>query len=147
MYNGGMNTPTATGPAQDYLKGGLALLLLATLRDSPAHGYGLARTIERRTENALQLREGTLYPALHTLERDGLIASAWETPAGGRERKVYRLTQAGEKKLDQWSQGWHQFVAAVGRVLSPETSNEGEPSDGNRTRTPSLRPAPGGSLS
>ena len=141
MYNRDMNTP-----AQEHLKGGLALLLLATLRDGPAHGYGLARTIERRTENALQLREGTLYPALHALERDGLIASAWETPAGGRERKVYRLTPAGEKKLDEWSQGWHQFVAAVGRVLTParETS-EGEPSHG--TRSPRFRPAPGGSLS
>lgn len=142
-----MKTPTATGPAQDYLKGGLALLILATLRDGPAHGYGLARTIERRTENALQLREGTLYPALHALERDELIVSAWETPAGGRERKVYRLTPAGEKKLDEWSQGWQEFVAAVGRVLTPNTSNEGDPSDGKRTRSPRLRPAPGGSLS
>ncbi len=141
MYNVGMNTP-----AQEHLKGGLALLLLATLRDGPAHGYGLARTIERRTENALQLREGTLYPALHALERDGLIASAWETPAGGRERKVYRLTPAGEKKLDEWSQGWHQFVAAVGRVLAPSPEiSEGEPTHG--TRSPRLRPAPGGSLS
>ena len=144
---GSMKTSIATGPAQDYLKGGLALLILATLRDGPAHGYGLARTIERRTENALQLREGTLYPALHTLERDGLIVSAWETPEGGRERKVYRLTPSGEKKLDEWSQGWHQFVAAVGRVLAPDPTNEGEPSDGNRTRSPRLRPAPGGSLS
>ena len=141
MYNGCMNTP-----AQEHLKGGLALLLLATLRDGPAHGYALARTIERRTENALQLREGTLYPALHTLERDGLIASAWETPAGGRERKVYRLTPSGEKKLDEWSQGWHQFVAAVGQVLAPTPdTSEGELSHG--TRSSRLRPAPGGSLS
>ena len=136
-----MNTP-----AQEHLKGGLALLLLATLRDGPAHGYALARTIERRTENALQLREGTLYPALHSLERDGLIVSAWETPAGGRERKVYRLTPSGEKKLDEWSLGWHQFAAAVGRVLAPAPeASEGETSRG--TRTPRLRPAPGGSLS
>lgn len=106
----------------------MALLLLATLRDGPAHGYALARTIERRTENALQLREGTLYPALHALEREGLILSAWETPAGGRERKVYRLTQAGEKKLDEWSLGWQQFVAAVGRILAPAPEVlEGEP--------------------
>ena len=132
--------------AQEYLKGGLALLLLATLRDGPAHGYALARTIERRTENALQLREGTLYPALHTLEREGLIASAWETPAGGRERKVYRLTPAGEKKLDEWSLGWHQFVAAVGRVLAPAPAVlEGEPFDG--TQLPLPRLAPGGSVS
>jgi len=136
-----MNTP-----AQEHLKGGLALLLLATLRDGPAHGYALARTIERRTANALKLREGTLYPALHALERDDLIASAWETPAGGRERKVYRLTPSGEKKLDEWSQGWHQFVAAVGQVLAPTPdTSEGELSHG--TRSSRLRPAPGGSLS
>ena len=109
----------------------MALLLLATLRDGPAHGYALARTIERRTENALHLREGTLYPALHALEREGLILSAWETPAGGRERKIYRLTQAGEKKLDEWSLGWQQFVAAVGRILAPAPEVlEGEPTVG-----------------
>ena len=111
--------PKETNAAQDYLKGGLALLILATLHDGPTHGYALARTIEQRTENALQLREGTLYPALHALERDGLIVSAWETPASGRERKVYTLTETGEKKLVEWSAGWQDFVTAVGRVLSP----------------------------
>ena len=120
MYNKRMKTPSTTNPAQDYLKGGLALLILATLRDGPAHGYALARTIERRTENALQLREGTLYPALHALERDGLIVSAWETPENGRERKTYTLTESGTRKLTEWSDGWQQFVTAVGRVLAPE---------------------------
>jgi len=128
MYNEPMKTPTPPHPAQDYLKGGLSLLILATLRDGPAHGYALARTIERRTENALQLREGTLYPALHALERDGLIQSAWETPENGRERKTYTLTESGTRKLSEWSDGWQQFVIAVGRVLSP---------DGDRTVLPS----------
>ena len=120
MYNECMKTPPNANPAQDYLKGGLALLILATLDSGPAHGYALARTIEQRTENALQLREGTLYPALHALERDGLVVSAWETPAGGRERKVYTLTPSGAAKLTEWSAGWQQFVEAVGRVLSPD---------------------------
>ena len=128
MYNEGMKTPKDANPAQDYLKGGLALLILATLRDGPTHGYALARTIERRTENALQLREGTLYPALHALERDGLIVSAWETPENGRERKVYTLTEGGARKLTEWSDGWQQFVVAVGRVLAP---------NGDRTVLPS----------
>ena len=123
MYNKCMKTPKDANPAQDYLKGGLALLILATLWDGPAHGYALARTIEQRTENALQLREGTLYPALHALERDGLVQSAWETPPNGRERKVYTLTPSGAAKLVEWSQGWQQFVTAVGRVLSPEKPN------------------------
>jgi len=140
-----MKTSSTAGPAQDYLKGGLSLLILATLCDGPLHGYGLARTIEQRTENALQLREGTLYPALHALERDGLIASAWETPEKGRERKVYTLTPSGAKKLTEWSASWQQFVHAVGRVLSPAPNTEGEPAHG--TRSPKLRPAPGGSLS
>lgn len=121
MYNERMKTLKDANPAQDYLKGGLALLILATLRDGPAHGYALARTIERRTENALQLREGTLYPALHALERDGLVQSAWETPENGRERKVYTLTESGTKKLTEWSDGWQQFVVAVGRVLASES--------------------------
>ncbi len=115
-----MKTPTEANSAQDYLKGGLSLLILATLQDGPAHGYALARTIERRTENALQLREGTLYPALHALERDDLISSAWETPPNGRERKTYTLTESGRKKLTEWTGGWQQFVTAVGRVLTPE---------------------------
>ena len=133
-------------PAQEYLKGGLTLLILATLRDGPAHGYGLARTIERRTENALALREGTLYPALHALERDGLISSAWETPPGGRERKVYTLTEGGHRRLEGGSLGWAQFAEAVARVLTPaDTTPEGEPTHG--TRSPRLRPAPGGSVS
>ena len=133
-------------PAQEYLKGGLTLLILATLLDGPAHGYGLARTIERRTENVLALREGTLYPALHALERDGLIESAWETPPGGRERKVYTLTEGGHRRLAEGSLGWAQFAEAVARVLTPaDTTPEGEPTNG--TRPPKLRPAPGGSLS
>ena len=140
MYNAGMKTPKDANPAQDYLKGGLALLILATLRDGPAHGYALARTIERRTENALQLREGTLYPALHALERDGLVQSAWETPKNGRERKTYTLTESGAKKLTEWSMGWQQFVTAVGRVLAPNTL-EGKTTHGTRSL------APGGSLS
>jgi PadR family transcriptional regulator PadR len=123
-----MKTPKDANPAQDYLKGGLSLLILATLRDGPAHGYALARTIERRTENALQLREGTLYPALHALERDGLISSAWETPENGRERKTYTLTESGAKKLVEWSAGWQQFVVAVGRVLSPQDNRGALPS-------------------
>ena len=123
-----MKTSSPAGPAQDYLKGGLALLILATLRDGPRHGYGLARTIEQRTENALQLREGTLYPALHALERDGLIQSAWETPENGRERKVYTLTERGAKKLTEWSAGWQQFVQAVSRVLAPEDNRTVLPS-------------------
>lgn len=128
MYNKNMKMPSPPNPAQDYLKGGLALLILATLRDGPAHGYALARTIERRTENALQLREGTLYPALHALERDGLIVSAWETPENGRERKTYTLTESGQAKLTEWSDGWQQFVVAVGRVLAPEGSQTVLPS-------------------
>ncbi len=140
MYNDFMKTH-----AQEHIKGGLALLILATLRDGPAHGYGIARTIERRTENALHLREGTLYPALHTLEHEGVIVSAWETPEGGRERKIYRLTPAGQKKLEEAHQGWQEFVTAVGRVLAPVSPNEGEPSHG--TQFPRFGPEPGGSLS
>ena len=146
MYNETMKTPAAPSPAQEYLKGGLGLLILATLQDGPVHGYGLARTIESRTENALALREGTLYPALHALERDGLITAAWETPPGGRERKVYTLTEAGSRKLAEGRDGWQQFVIAVGRVLGPVPEpTPGEPTHG--TRSPKLRPAPGGSLS
>jgi DNA-binding PadR family transcriptional regulator len=98
------------------LKGHLDLLLLAGLRGAPAHGYALAETLRSRSGGTFDLLEGTLYPALHRLERAGLVSSAW-SKQNGRRRRVYELTARGEQALNQQRQEWGQFARAVLGVL------------------------------
>src|SRR5213594_3187500 len=92
---------------RELLKGNTPTLVLAVLRDGPLHGYAIARAIERRSAGdppggwALRCKEGTLYPALHALERDGLISGEWQREEGVRERKVYHLTPAGRAALEE----------------------------------------------
>ena len=102
---------------RELLKGNTPTLVLAVLKDGPLHGYGIAREIERRSGNVLRFREGTLYPALHALERDGWIAGRWETPGGGPARKVYAITEAGLAELARRTRSWAEFARAVNRVL------------------------------
>src|SRR5262245_6022818 len=106
---------------RELLKGSTPTLVLAVLRDAPLHGYGIAREIERRSENALKFKEGTLYPALHVMARECLIASAWEREAGGRERRVYAITPAGLAALDQRARAWNAFASAIQNVLGGES--------------------------
>src|SRR5260221_12224907 len=84
---------------QELLKGNTPTLVLAVLNDAPLHGYGIAREIERRTDNALKCKEGTLYPALHALERDGHVTGDWQRRPDGGERKGYAITPAGRAEL------------------------------------------------
>lgn len=92
-------------------------LVLAVLADGPRHGYAIAREIERRSEQALKLREGALYPILRVLEQDGMIVGRWEIPARGPAKKVYALTDAGRGKLAQQARAWRRFVKAVDGVM------------------------------
>ena len=91
---------------RELLKGNTPTLVLAVLQDAPRHGYGIAREIEQRSNNALKFKEGTLYPALHALEREGLIVGAWQKENGGRERKVYDITPQGLAALERRTQTW-----------------------------------------
>lgn len=134
---------------RELLKGNTPTLVLAVLKDAPLHGYGIAREIERRSDNALKFKEGTLYPALHALEREGLIAGAWEKEPGGRERKVYRITPQGLAALARRAQTWNAFANAVQSVIagSPQgDQHAGTPSAGTGTTNvfpiPGLRPHP-----
>ena len=102
---------------RELLKGNTPTLVLAVLGDGPLHGYGIAREIERRSDNALKFKEGTLYPALHTLEREGMIAGEWRREDGERERKVYSITPAGRTALAQRTRTWNTFAAAIERVI------------------------------
>jgi PadR family transcriptional regulator PadR len=97
------------------LKGHLDLLLLATIAEQPLHGYAVIESLRTRSGEAFDLPEGTVYPALHRLERAGHLDSKWTT-ANGRRRRVYALTDKGRKALARERREWRQFVDAVGSI-------------------------------
>jgi PadR family transcriptional regulator len=98
------------------LKGHLDALVLATLADGPAHGYAVIEQLKLRSGGAFELAEGTVYPVLHRLEAEGLLASAW-SEASGRKRRVYRLTRRGRTSLAGRRREWRLFAGAVAAVL------------------------------
>ena len=99
------------------LKGHLDALVLATLRDRPAHGYAVIEELKRRSGGEFTLPEGTVYPVLHRLEADGLLESEWSS-ASGRRRRVYRLTRRGRASLAEQEGEWRRFATAVEAVLA-----------------------------
>jgi transcriptional regulator len=102
------------------LQGTLDMLILRTLLFSPAHGHAIAKHIQRTTDDVLQVEHGSLYPALHRLERKGWIASKWEMAKDrNREFKYYRLTPAGKKRLTVEESKWKQLAQAIGQVMWP----------------------------
>ena len=104
--------------ALDLLQGTLDLLMLKALSWGPAHGYSVARWIERLTGDALQIGEGSLYPALHRLERRGVISEAWGETDTGRQAKYYTLTAAGRAHLRAEAARWTAYSRAVTRALA-----------------------------
>ena len=100
-----------------YISGTLDLLILKTLTWGPRHGYAIARWLEDTTDDALQIEEGSLYPALYRLERRGLIEAAWGTSEIGKRIKIYSLTKLGRAELKSESAEWTQFSAAVAKVM------------------------------
>jgi PadR family transcriptional regulator PadR len=100
----------------EVLKGHLDLLLLAAVQPQAAHGYAIAETLRARSGGAFDLPEGTLYPALHRLERLRLLSSQW-SEVNGRRRRVYQLTQAGHRALETRHDEWRAFARAVQAVV------------------------------
>jgi len=100
----------------DTLNGQLDPLILATIAHDPAHGYAILQRLRQRSSGAFDLAEGTIYPALHRLERDGLLSSSWSSESG-RRRRVYRVTGAGRSTLHARRREWLQFARAVEAVL------------------------------
>jgi PadR family transcriptional regulator PadR len=98
------------------LKGHLDLLLLAAVQPSPAHGYAIAEKLRARSGGTFDLPEGTLYPALHRLERAGLLSSRW-SEVNGRRRRVYQLTAKGQRSLVARHDEWRDFARAVQAVV------------------------------
>jgi transcriptional regulator len=103
------------------LQGTLDMLILRTLLFGPAHGHQIAKHVQHTTEDLLQIEHGSLYPALHRLERKGWIAGRWQPAAKGltREFKYYRLTAAGKKQLAREESNWKRMAEAIARVMRP----------------------------
>jgi transcriptional regulator len=104
----------------ELLQGTLDLLILRTLIFGPQHGQGIARAIQRTSEDELLVEHGALYPALQRLEERGWIGAEWGTSANNRKARFYTLTRAGRKQLVNETAKWRRLAAAIGRVLGPE---------------------------
>ena len=103
--------------AGDVLQGTLDMLILRTLILGPAHGHTIAQTIERTSENALDVEQGSLYPALHRLEDRGWVSSEWGVSENNRKAKFYRLTNRGRKELNAATDRWRRMTRAIGLIL------------------------------
>lgn len=103
--------------AGEILQGTLDMLILRTLVMGPAHGHTIAQVIEHTSENALEVEQGSLYPALHRLEDRGWLASAWGASENNRRAKFYRLTAKGRKELGAAAGRWRRMTRAIGLIL------------------------------
>ena len=101
----------------DLLQGTLDLLILRILSLGPQHGWGISQRILQTSADVLRVNQGSLYPALHRLEDQGLIDAEWGTSDNNREAKFYRLTRAGQRQLQVETEQWTRITTAVGRVL------------------------------
>jgi|SRR3954466_9707871 PadR family transcriptional regulator PadR len=107
----------STSDKSDVLQGTLDLLILRTLDAGPLHGYAIAQQINQTSRALLQVPQGSLYPALHRLEKKGLLAAEWISTEGGRRAKVYRLTRNGSRQLAREIADWQRLSKAIGWVL------------------------------
>jgi PadR family transcriptional regulator PadR len=104
--------------AQDSLQGSLPLLVLKILaRRGPLHGYGIATNIEGMSDEVLKVEEGSLYPALHRIEEAGWIKAKWVTTENKRRARIYEITAAGRRQLEEEEVRWRSVAAAIGHVL------------------------------
>ena len=103
--------------AGDILQGTLDMLILRTLILGPAHGHTIGHAIERISENALEVEQGSLYPALHRLEDRGWVSSEWGVSENNRKAKFYRLTSKGRKELNAAASRWRRMTRAIGLIL------------------------------
>ena len=114
-------------PAKDdrieLLQGTLDLLILRTLQPGPAHGHAIAKSIERSSDDILQVEQGSLYPALHRLLKRGWIAAEDGTSENNRKAKFYRLTPKGRKQLSVETGKWDKLTRAIARILNPRPAS------------------------
>ena len=110
--------PPRKSTRSDLLQGTLDMLILRTLSLSgPEHGYGIVRRIQQVSEEVLQVEEGSLYPALHRLEKRGMLASHWRKSENNRRARYYEITRAGRARLKQDTEAWRNLSGAIGKVM------------------------------
>jgi transcriptional regulator len=110
---------------QTALQGNLDMLILRSLDGGAKHGYGVARHIQHLSDEALRIEEGSLYPALHRLEKRGLVSSEWGLSEANRRAKYYKLTHQGRTRLESEVAMWRATVTAIEKVLFPGAAGEG----------------------
>lgn len=104
---------------RELLKGSTEHLILSLIGQEPLYGYRLIKEIEKRSGGYFKFKEGTLYPALHRLEKDKLIQGKWQKNSNGQERRYYYLTVKGQRALDEKRAEWQGFAAAVNLIVEP----------------------------
>ncbi len=105
------------GEQRDLVQGTLHMLILKTLALEPMHGYGIGVRLEQISKGVFQVNAGSLFPAIRRLERDGLIAGAWETTENNRKAKYYTLTTRGRARLKEVARDWEAQASAIARIL------------------------------
>lgn len=106
-----------TRPPTDALRGSIDLLILKTLSLAPMHGWGIGHRVQQLSTGALEVNQGSLYPALQRLEKNGLITSRWEETENNRRARYYRLSAAGRRALGEEIESWRRFAEALEAVL------------------------------
>ncbi len=112
-----MGTVRQAGDGGELVQGTLDMMVLKTLARGPMHGYGIAQSIQRTSEEVLRVEEGSLYPALHRLELDGILEAEWGVSEYNRRAKYYRLTPEGRKRLIAETSKWKRLAEAISRVM------------------------------
>jgi PadR family transcriptional regulator PadR len=104
-------------PSGELLQGTLPLLILRTLAVGPNHGFAIARRIQQLSKSVLRVEQGSLYPALHRMELDGLVDAYWDTTENNRQAKYYRLTRSGRRQLEAETERWNAIAGAIATIL------------------------------
>jgi len=110
----------------ELLQGTLDMLVLRTLQWGPRHGHGIGQAIRAQSDDLLKVETGSLYPALHRLEKRGWLKSEWGVSEANQRAKYYRLTAAGKAQLLREQDRWSQMVEAIGRIMNPASAGRGE---------------------
>jgi PadR family transcriptional regulator PadR len=116
--------PRSSDNRLELLQGTLDMLILRTLQWGPRHGHGIGQAIRTQSDELLKVETGSLYPALHRLEKRGWLKSEWSISEANQKAKYYQLTAAGKAQLARESDRWAQLVHAIGRIMNPAAAGE-----------------------
>jgi len=107
---------------RELIKGSITSLLLCLIAQQPMYGYRIIKELERKSQGYFKFKEGTLYPALHRLEKAGLIRGEWQALPSGRQRRYYHITEKGLRSLVTERNQWRDFLVAMNLIIQPEST-------------------------